>query len=665
MVSEQAAAPARARKRAARIPRPLIAGVVVAALAGAGWWGWAKTHPTDDGTGKLLTDTAKRGDLVESVSASGSVTAQTGAQVKIGSQITGIIKRLYADVGSKVRAGDTIAVLDLPDIEAQLNQAEANLAAARTRLLQQESGVGMERTQTSGAVSQAQADLNSARAALQSAVAAANLQTAQTPNDIKRASSVVAAAQAALSTANSNYAQVKAGADLQVSNAQQQVAQAQATAKNTAVTLKRNQTLLQQGFVAASVVDAAQAADAVAQSQVQAAQQNVTLVRQKVAADLQSAKDQVSQAQENLNSAKAALVSAQAGTYQDTAKLADVANAKAHVRQLEAALRTAQGNTSQDILKQQDVVQAQEAVRQAQAQVAYNRAQLNKTVIKSPISGTVLQLASQQGETLAAGLSAPTLIIVADLNRLQVDAFVDETDIGKIRLGQVADITVDAFPKRVFKGHITKIASGSTIQQGVITYDVTIALDGVKRQAPAPADTAGAPGARGQGRGPRGRGGAGRPGGGARPGGGPALEAGGAGGRPGGGAYGAGGAGGGNPMQLLKPDMTASVTIQTGVRKDVLLVPSEAVKVGKRGTTVTLLTKENGKDVPVPTKVKTGGSDGTYTEIREGVKEGDVVVLAGLDQGTRGFGPQSPFGPAQRPGGAGGGGGGGGRRGGG
>jgi HlyD family secretion protein len=630
MVSEQAAAPAMARRRTKRNFRPLIGIVAVAALAGGGWWGWNKTHPVDDGSGKLLTDTVKRGDLIESISASGSVTAQTGAQVKIGSQITGIIKRLYADVGSHVNAGDTIAVLDLPDIEAQLQQAQASLSAAQTRLAQQVSGVGMEQTQTSGAVAQAKADLNSAKAQLQSAVAAANLQTAQTPNDIKRASSAVATAQAALATANSNQKQVQASANLQVSNAQEQVTQAEATAKNTAVTLKRNQSLLQQGFVAASVVDAAQAADAVAQSQVQSATQNVNLVREKVTADLAAAKDQVAQANEAVASARAALVSAQAGTYTDKAKLADVENARAHVRQMEAALRTAEGNTSQDVLKQQDVQQAREAVRLAQAQVAYNRAQLNKTVIKSPITGTVLQLASQQGETLAAGLSAPTLIIVADLNRLQVDAFVDETDIGKLRVGQEADITVDAFAKRVFKGHVTKVASGSTIQQGVITYDVTIALDGVRKQ------DASTPGARGPraagsaGRGPR-AGGPGRGGGG-----GPALDA----------SSAADARPQGNPMQMLKPDMTASVTIQTGVRKNVLLVPSEAVKVGKRGTTVTLLEKQDTKMVPVPTKVKTGGSDGTFTEIREGVKEGDTVVLAGLEQGPRGFGPQSPFGPS-------------------
>ena len=529
MVSEQAAGPSMVRRKSKRNMRPAIAVVVLAALAGGGWWGWTKSHPADDGNSKLLTDTIKRGDLVEAVSASGSVTAQTGAQVKIGSQITGRIKRLYADVGSKVKAGQTIAELDLPDIEAQLRQAEATRAAAESRLRQQQSGVGMQQTQTSGAVAQARADLNSARAQLQSALAAANLQGAQTPNDIKRASSAVAGAEAGLATANSNLRQVNASANLQISNAQEQVKQAQATARNTAVTLKRNQSLLAQGFVAASVVDAAQATDAVAQSQVQSASQNVNLMREKVTADRQAAQDQVAQAQETLNSARAAQESAQAGTFQVKVKQADVTNARSRIAQMEAALRMAQGNTTQDVLKLQDVQQARDAVRQAQAQVDYNRAQLAKTVIRSPISGTVLQLASQQGETLAAGLSAPTLIIVADLTRLQVDAFVDETDIGKIHVGQQADVTVDAFSKRAFKGHVAKVASGSTIQQGVITYDVTIALDGVKRPGSGPGGHAGGKDV-GQG---SGRGGA-------------ATEADGAGGaRP-----------AGNPMQMLKPDMT-------------------------------------------------------------------------------------------------------------
>jgi RND family efflux transporter MFP subunit len=304
-------------------------------------------------------------------------------------------------------------------------------------------------------------------------------------------------------------------------------------------------------------------------------------VKASVAASLQSAQDQAVQAQQNVVSAQAALAAAQAETYQNAAKLADVNDARTQVQQAEANLQTAQANVVNNVLKQQDVEQAREAVQQAQAQVDYNRAQVDKTYIRSPISGTVLQLAAQQGETLAAGLSAPTLIIVADLDRLQVDAFVDENDIGKVKLGQSADVTVDAFPKHVFKGKVQKIAAGSTIQEGIVTYDVTIAIR--------------------------------------------------------------------DPRHRLRPDMTANVTIQTGTRSNVLLVPSEAIKIGVRGSTVNVLTTQNGKPIVQTRRVKTGSTDGVNTEIQSGLQEGETVVLAGMDQGqgqqSHGGG-RSPFGPS-------------------
>jgi HlyD family secretion protein len=580
-------------KRRLRVS-PLAVAMVLAVAAG-GWW-WSRSKPADSLAGNVITDKVKRGDLVESITATGSVTAQTGAQVKIGSQITGRIKRLYADVGSTVQAGQVIAELDLPDIEAQLSQAQANLGVAQTRLQQQESGVGMQQTQTSSAVSQARAELSSAQARLRAAEANASHQSAQTPTEIRRAETAVNAAKAGLSTARSNLAQVKAGANLQVANAQEQLTQAQANARNAASNLKRQEGLLERGFVAQSVVDDAEERSTVTKSQVESAKRNVDLVKDKVAADVQAAQDAVKQAEENVTSAQAGLTAAKAGTFQDKASQAAVQNAKADVNRAQAALKAALGNTTQDEIKQQDVQQARQAVQAAQAQVRYWQAQLAKTSIKSPITGTVLQMAAQQGETLAAGLSAPTLIIVADLNRLQVDAFVDETDIGKVRIGQEATITVDAFPRQKFKGRVTKVASGSTIQQGVVTYNVAISIE--------------------------------------------------------------------DPQRRLKPDMTASVVIRTGEKKNVLVVPAEAVKLGTGGATVSVVKKmPDGKTETVKQNVKPGGSDGVNTEILDGLKEGDTVVLAGGDDGRRrGGGPSSPFGPSTNRGSGGGGGRGGGGR---
>jgi RND family efflux transporter MFP subunit len=352
----------------------------------------------------LVTAKAERTDLVQTVSATGSVTAQTGAMVKIGSQITGRIKHLYADVGAQMKAGEIIAELDVPDLEAQVRQAEATLALNQRRLAEQLAGVELQNTQT-------KTDIEKARAGL--AVAKANLQ------------------------------QVAQSAQLQIATAEAGVRQAQANADNSAANLTRTEQLFKKGYVAASDVDNAQAQAKVNAAQLVSAKENLKLVKAKLDADLPSAREQQKQAQ--------------------------------------AALAVALAGSAQPEIKRQQVAEAREAVRQSVAALAFSRSQLAKSFIRTPIPGTVIQLAQQEGETIAAGLSAPTLIIVANLDRLQVDAFVDETDIGRIRLGQRAEVTVDAYPNRKFEGKVVKIASGSTMQQNVVTYDVTVFLKNAGR----------------------------------------------------------------------------------------------------------------------------------------------------------------------------------------
>ncbi len=261
--------------------------------------------------------------------------------------------------------------------------------------------------------------------------------------------------------------QTQADTNLEVASANEQLTQAQANEKNSSLNLARNQALLAKGYVAQSVIDQAQATETVNQSQVASAQQNVGLVKQKVATDLQSAKDAVTQAQQNLDASNAALAAAKAETYVNASKQADVRDAQATVNQLKATLQQALGNQANDVIKTEDLALTKDAMQAAQEQIAYNQAQVDKTIIRTPISGTVLQLAMQQGETLAAGLQSPTLVVVCDLNRLEIDAYVDETDIGKVRLGQEADCTVDAFPKKIFKGHVFKIASGVGLFFGI------------------------------------------------------------------------------------------------------------------------------------------------------------------------------------------------------
>jgi multidrug efflux pump subunit AcrA (membrane-fusion protein) len=126
-----------------------------------------------------------------------------------------------------------------------------------------------------------------------------------------------------------------------------------------------------------------------------------------------------------------------------------------------------------------------EGRRQAEADVERARAALESaevdrsfTVLRSPIEGVVASVATQEGETVAAGLNAPTFVTIVDLERLQVNAYVDEVDIGKVATGLRAVFTVDAFPARDFTGRVAAIYPTATIQDNVVKYIVALDIDG-------------------------------------------------------------------------------------------------------------------------------------------------------------------------------------------
>jgi len=117
------------------------------------------------------------------------------------------------------------------------------------------------------------------------------------------------------------------------------------------------------------------------------------------------------------------------------------------------------------------VDQARAAVRQAETNLRY-------TKIVSPIDGVVVARQYDVGQTVAASFQAPTLFTIAqDLTRMQVQADVDQADIGRVRVGQVARFTVDAYPEEVFEGRITQVRLNATATQNVITYPVILEVE--------------------------------------------------------------------------------------------------------------------------------------------------------------------------------------------
>ena len=124
--------------------------------------------------------------------------------------------------------------------------------------------------------------------------------------------------------------------------------------------------------------------------------------------------------------------------------------------------------------RQRDVASSQ--VRQAEANLAAAQIQLGYTKIFAPISGVVAEVATQVGETVAASFAAPTFVTIIDLDRLEVWAYVDETDIGRVAVGQRAVFTVDTYADTDFEGTVTAIRPKAEIQDAVVNYVTVIEI---------------------------------------------------------------------------------------------------------------------------------------------------------------------------------------------
>lgn len=204
----------------------------------------------------------------------------------------------------------------------------------------------------------------------------------------------------------------------------------------------------------------------------------------------------VRQAQADVDAAQAAVLTAQANGAAARAGVSraqvDLAEArrdferkrmlvdKQFIAQSEGDKAQALVNTSIEAVKsveaqvgvaQAQIQSAQANVAQRQAALAQARVDLARTRIVSPVNGIVIKRAVEKGQTVAASLQAPELFVIAqNLQDMQVEASVDESDIGRIRAGQKASFTVDAFPGQSFEGEIRQVRKAAQNVANVVTY---------------------------------------------------------------------------------------------------------------------------------------------------------------------------------------------------
>jgi RND family efflux transporter MFP subunit len=125
----------------------------------------------------------------------------------------------------------------------------------------------------------------------------------------------------------------------------------------------------------------------------------------------------------------------------------------------------------------EEIALAAAKVKLAEAGVLEAQASLSYATLVAPIDGVVAQVTTQEGETVAAGMNSPTFVTIIDLGKLEVAAYVDEVDIGRVAIGRGASFTVDSFPDVDFTGKVTAVYPRAVIQSNVVNYITTLSVD--------------------------------------------------------------------------------------------------------------------------------------------------------------------------------------------
>ena len=281
----------------------------------------------------------------------------------------------------------------------------------------------LDQAQASLAQSEAQAVASGATASGgPSAIAAAQANAQAAAASAKVAQATAAASNAAIATAQTN-----------VTKAQAALALAQQT-------VTRDNQLLAQGYIAQSQADADKSNEVAAQSALDSARTAVTQAE----AQAQASQSQIAQA-----SAQEQAQSAQAGVADATA-----AN--------EAATHDA----------------GVAAIGIQQAQVKTAEANLQHTIITSPVDGTVISRQVSIGQTVAASLQTPTLFTIAqNLGKMELDLAVGEPDIGRVAPGDAVSFSVLAYPNRTFTANVVQVRQNPTTVSNVVTYTVVVYVD--------------------------------------------------------------------------------------------------------------------------------------------------------------------------------------------
>ena len=368
---------------------------------------------------------------VDRVTAAGHIELVDTTQVV--AQVNAYVEEVLVEVGDVLNSGDLLVALERDDLRRTVDQAGINLTSAELQL------ENLLAAASAAEMASAEADLKSAEENL------AEVQNGASDRELAAARSNATSAWARyndlLDGANENE-RIQRAAAVENANVAMQEAQTEydKVAWREDVGMTRQAAQLQQATIAY-------------ESALAAYEETVAPAPK---SDLHSAVSQAQTAQQQLDDLLAGPTAV------------NIAAAEAQVAAAQSRLDTLLRGADET-----DIELAQLSIDQAQLTLLEARIDLVNAELAAPSAGTVLRVNVDESDRISAGTVAITL---ADLSQLQLTIDVAEVDIPKISVGQLADVTIDAFPERVFAGMISGIEPSSNAEEGVIEYPVTVRL---------------------------------------------------------------------------------------------------------------------------------------------------------------------------------------------
>jgi len=420
----------------------------------------------------IQTATVERGDIAVTIDATGTIKPLN--IVEISSKASGKILELNVDAGDFVEKDEIIAVIEKTYVQISLEQAEADLKAAHARFQQAEIDIQLQREQSEIQIRQARESLAEAKKKLEQIREQIRLEKIANKRGVLDSEN-------SLKIANLRY---KLLTSETVREENKKRAQSSVTQEKVNLDLAekehaRNTELFGKELISEAAHESSEAQYNSAKARYESTQQQLKLVEQPASeVELELAQADIKKAEFSLEVAKEKIEA-------EATRDMDIELQQQRVTQAEDSLKLALTNQKQIDRKKRDLQSAEASLMRSQGQRDLRKIEFEDTVIRAPISGTVLEKRVEEGQVITSRLSSlassegQTIVTMADLNSVYVVTEVDETDIGKVEIGQPVTITVEAYPDMPFEGQVLKIAPLGQVIQNITTFEVTSELKNV------------------------------------------------------------------------------------------------------------------------------------------------------------------------------------------